>query len=730
MTHLLYLAPTGRHVGLTSVSLGLIRALEQLGIRCAFCKPIASAPDHNHHLDRTSALIQTTTHLHPPSPITLETARQYLMAEKIDHLMECVVERVQAGIDGFSNDLSDQQAPEVLVIEGVTASDEGLAERLNPLLAQSLDAEVILVATPVGKDLPQLNEELRLTAALFGGAQHDRVVGTILNMVNAPTDRSGLVRIELQQPATHEALEPESLQQSCSIFASPGFSLIGAVPWSIDMTAARTADVMQYLNANIIHGGDLNQRRVKHVMVAAQTVTNFLQKLEPGLLIFTPHDREDIMAAAALATTNGMELAGLCLTGNQQPSPAILEWCTPALKSGLPVCSLDVDIYHGVTLLPRFSNKLPLDDPERVEIIMNQVAHALDKDWLTQRLATQRTRILTPAAFRHTIVTRARAARKTIVLPEGEEIRTIKAASVCAQRGIAQCVLLGNPDTIKRLAQANDIALAEGVVVKDPALCREQYLPELLALRKHKGLSEDRARQALEDPVVVGTLMVVHGDVDGLVSGAVNTTANTIRPALQLIRTRADARLVSSVFFMCLPDQVLVFGDCAINPDPNAEQLADIALQSARSAAAFGIEPRVAMISYSTGASGSGADVDKVRQATQLAQARRPDLLIDGPLQYDAALIPGVARAKAPDSPVAGRATVLIFPDLNTGNTTYKAVQRSANVISIGPLLQGLNRPVNDLSRGALVDDIVYTIALTAVQAQDEQKSATRTDQA
>jgi phosphate acetyltransferase len=314
----------------------------------------------------------------------------------------------------------------------------------------------------------------------------------------------------------------------------------------------------------------------------------------------------------------------------------------------------------------------------------------------------------------------ARSANKRVVLPEGNEPRTVHAAAICAERGIARCVLLGDPAEIRRVASAQDIVLPSNVEILDPRSIRANYVAPLMELRKHKGLTAKDAAEFLEDNVWVGTVMLSLGEVDGLVSGAVHSTANTIRPALQIVKTKPGAKVVSSVFFMCLPEQVVVYGDCAVVPDPDVETLADIAIQSADSAARFGVTPRVAMISYSTGDSGSGSDVDKVRAATRLALERRPDLLLDGPLQYDAAAIPDVARTKAPNSAVAGRATVFIFPDLNTGNTTYKAVQRSAHVISIGPMLQGMRRPVNDLSRGALVEDIVYTIAITAIQADDQ----------
>ncbi|NLH82444.1 MAG: phosphate acetyltransferase, partial [Phyllobacteriaceae bacterium] len=309
-------------------------------------------------------------------------------------------------------------------------------------------------------------------------------------------------------------------------------------------------------------------------------------------------------------------------------------------------------------------------------------------------------------------------ANRRIVLPEGDEPRTIEAAAICAEKGIARCVLLGRPQAIRAAAAARGIDLPAGVEILDPETIRGAYVAPMVERRKAKGLTAVQAEKGLEDTVVLGTMMLAEGHVDGLVSGAVHTTADTVRPALQLVKTAPGSSIVSSVFFMLMPDQVLVYGDCAINPDPTAEELAEIAIQSADSAAAFGIEPRVAMISYSTGASGTGADVDKVRRATTLVRERRPDLAVDGPMQYDAASVESVGRQKAPNSPVAGHADVFVFPDLNTGNTTYKAVQRSAGVVSVGPMLQGLAKPVNDLSRGALVDDIVYTIALTAIQAE------------
>ncbi len=344
-------------------------------------------------------------------------------------------------------------------------------------------------------------------------------------------------------------------------------------------------------------------------------------------------------------------------------------------------------------------------------------ASDINEAWAKDYLAAPAKPNNSGAYFRFNLVKKAIAARKTIVLPEGDEPRTVQAANSCAQRRLAKCVLLAPEASVRAVAAQQGIELHPDLVILDPSASREKYVARLVELRKAKGLTEEQAREMLADNVVLGTMMLEAGEVDGLVSGAVHTTANTIRPPLQIIKTAPGAATVSSVFFMCLPDQVLVYGDCAVVPNPTAAELASIASQSHDSAKAFGLEPRVALLSYSTGNSGSGPDVDLVKEATRLVREARPDILVDGPLQYDAASVASVGRQKAPESPVAGRANVFIFPDLSAGNIAYKAVQRTAGAIAVGPVLQGMRKPVNDLSRGALVEDIVYTIAITAVQA-------------
>jgi phosphate acetyltransferase len=493
--------------------------------------------------------------------------------------------------------------------------------------------------------------------------------------------------------------------------------LLACVPFDERLNAPLLADVVESLGLTVERAGNMSRSRVRKIAVAGSAVENATSWLHPGTLLVTSGDRSDIILATALAYMRGIPLAGLLLTCGRQPAPSIASLISGYQLSSLPILRSEEDTYGTSILLAGLNRHVTTHDPERMEQVIQHVAEAINITLIKEAVGRPCELRLTPPAFRHRLVQGARAAHKRIVLPEGDEPRTLQAAVICHEKGIAHCLLLGDPIRIREVAANCGLTLPEDIEIIDVQSVREKYIAPLVEMRKSKGLSSQQAAEQLEDTVVLGTVMLALGEVDGLVSGAVHTTANTVRPALQLIKTAPGQSIVSSVFFMLMPDQVLVYGDCAINPDPNAQELADIALQSAASAAAFGIEPRVAMISYSTGTSGTGDDVDKVREATRLAKEKCPDLIIDGPMQYDAASVASVGQQKAPDSPVAGRANVFIFPDLNTGNTTYKAVQRSANVVSVGPMLQGLRKPVNDLSRGALVDDIVYTIALTAMQS-------------
>ena len=690
--HTFLLAPTGFGVGLSSISLGVVQTLLRSGLKVGFFKPIAQPHPDDAGPERSSALMDATHNIRQPQALSLAYVERLIGNGQLDELMEEIVsmhQQIQAEYD-------------IIIVEGMTPSRQAnYAERINAYLATTLDAEVILVSAPSSDDLNELSDRIEMQAQLFGGTKDPKVLGVIINKVDEAPLEGFVDRLKSHLPALRKG----------------DLHLIGCIAKNDELNNARTSDFAELIKAKVHNAGDINKRRVQKVILCSRTVANIVPLLQPGVLVVCPGDRDDIILATSLAEMNGVLLAGLLLTGDLTPNPSIMDIGERALKGDLPVMSVPTGSYDTAYNLTRLYKGIPISDTERAKAVTDYIAGHLDQEWLSARCKTTRELLLSPPAFRHQLVKRAQAANKRIVLPEGNEPRTIQAAAICQTRGIAQCVLIAKPDEVHAIAKAQGIDLPAGLEIIDPDSIRQRYIAPMVELRKDKGLTPQLANVQLEDTVVLATMMLAEGHVDGLVSGAVHTTASTIRPALQLIKTAPGYNLVSSVFFMLLPDQVLVYGDCAVNPDPNAAQLAEIALQSAESAQAFGIDPRVAMISYSTGDSGTGAEVEKVREATRIARDTNPNIPIDGPLQYDAASIESVGRSKAPDSLVAGRATVFIFPDLNTGNTTYKAVQRSANVISVGPMLQGLRKPVNDLSRGALVDDIVFTIALTAIQA-------------
>ncbi|MCW2254161.1 phosphate acetyltransferase [Providencia alcalifaciens] len=714
MSRTIMLIPTGTSVGLTSVSLGVVRSMEQKGVQLSVFKPIAQ-PRVSGSKDQTTEVLRSHSSLTTiVEPLKMEYVESLLTSSKKDVLMEEIVARY--------HELTANS--EVVLIEGlVPTRKHSFAQSLNYEIAKTLGAEIVFVTAPGNSSVSEMKERLELVRNEFGGQRNKSIIGVIVNKVNAPVDDQGRTRPDLSEifDDSTKATIANVTTKELDCLSLP---VLASIPWNFDLIATRAIDMAKHLNAEIINEGEINTRRVKSVTFCARSIPHMLEHFRPGSLLVTSADRPDVLVSASLAAMNGVEIGALLLTGGYDIDAPIRKLCEQAFKTGLPVFMVKSNTWQTSLNLQSFSLEVPAGDHERIEKIQNYVARHISSDWIESLVAdSHRPNRLSPPAFRYQLTELARKAGKRIVLPEGDEPRTVKAASLCAERGIATCVLLGNPDNIRRVASAQGIELGAGIEIVDPLKAREEYVARLVELRKSKGMTEVVAREQLEDNVVLGTLMLEKGEVDGLVSGAVHTTANTIRPPLQLIKTAPGSSLVSSVFFMLLPEQVFVYGDCAINPDPTAEQLSEIAIQSADSAKAFGIDPRVAMISYSTGNSGAGSDVEKVREATRLAQEKRPDLIIDGPLQYDAAVMADVAKSKAPNSPVAGKATVFIFPDLNTGNTTYKAVQRSADLVSIGPMLQGMRKPVNDLSRGALVDDIVYTVALTAIQAAQNENA-------
>ena len=712
MSRTIMLVPISAGVGITSVSLGALRALERNGVSVSFYKPVAETVKQERNQDRSNEILRSATNLKVPDSYSMHHAESMIGRDKLPDLLENILARFREGTGNA----------DVAIVEGLVPNSENqFANQLNLEIAKTLDAEIVLVVCPDLDSTQQLKDRLEVAMATFGGARAGRVVGCIVNKVGAPSQMPDAPGSDIT--GVFEGPKPRRTNlEILSLFGKSPLPIIGCIPWNSELVAPRAKDLADHFGAEIINYGELDTRRLHSITFCSRSLGNMIYRFNPGAMLVTSGDRPDVIVAACLAAMNGVKIGCLLLTGGYQIEPMVRKLCAPAMETGLPVVLVRFNTWQTALQLQSFNTETPTDDLDRIERVQDFIAGHLDTHWV-ESLGSEsdRPKRLSPPAFRFHLTELARKANKRIVLPEGDEPRTVKAALICAERGIARPVLLGDPKEIHRIAEQQGLSLGDKVEIIDPHTARNKYVEPMVDLRKGKGLTEIVAKEQLQDNVVLGTMMLAEGEVDGLVSGAVHTTANTIRPALQLIKTARGASLVSSIFFMLLPDQVLVYGDCAINPDPNAKQLADIAIQSADSAAAFGIDPRVAMISYSTGSSGTGSDVDKVREATKLAQEKRPDLVIDGPLQYDAAIMENVAKKKAPDSPVAGRATVFIFPDLNTGNTTYKAVQRSADLVSIGPMLQGMRKPVNDLSRGALVDDIVYTIALTAIQSAQQQ---------
>ncbi|MDK9430713.1 phosphate acetyltransferase [Gallibacterium anatis] len=709
MSRTIILIPISTGVGLTSVSLGLIQALEQKGAKIGFMKPISQPISGEDTLDRTTSILYQSPTIDTAKTFLLSEAENMIGQNQTDVLLEKIVERHQ--ILARNN--------EIVVVEGlIPTRKNSYANSINYRIAQALDAEIILVTAPATDTPVELKERVEAAASLFGGKNNPNLLGVVINKFNAPTDESGRTRLDLAEifdSFQHSHLNTNTVYK---LFEKSPIRVLACIDWNPELVASRAIDIARHLGASILKEGEINKRRIRGITFCARSLPHVIEHLKVGNLMVTSADRPDVVVAIALAAMNGVEIGAMLLTGGYRLDNNVAKLCERAFETGLPIFRVEGTTWQTALSLQSFNLEVPIDDKERIEAIKDYMAQQFNKELIESLVeTTSKVHRLSPPAFRFQLTELARNAKKRIVLPEGDEPRTVKAAALCAERGIAECVLLADPTSVARVAEAQGVQLGKGITIINPADVRENYVARLVELRKNKGMTEVLAREQLEDTVVLGTMMLEANEVDGLVSGAVHTTANTIRPPLQLIKTAPGSSLVSSVFFMLLPDQVLVYGDCAINPNPTAEELSEIAIQSADSAKAFGIEPRVAMISYSTGTSGKGADVDKVKEATRLAKEKRPDLIIDGPLQYDAAVMEDVARSKAPNSPVAGKATVFIFPDLNTGNTTYKAVQRSADLISIGPMLQGMRKPVNDLSRGALVDDIVYTIALTAIQA-------------
>ncbi|MGW9029222.1 phosphate acetyltransferase [Streptomyces sp. NPDC055722] len=616
---------------------------------------------------------------------------------------------------------------EASALQAERGTDELVSTLVDRFHAVARDYEVVLV---LGSDFAdtQLPDELSLNARLanefgasvipvVGGREqaHDSVRAEVRNAYRAyHTLGCDVLAMVANRVAAED--RDEIAGRLDSLLPVPCYVL----PDDPALSAPTVAQIAQALDARVILGDDAGLARdALDFVFGGAMLPNLLGALTPGCLVVTPGDRADLVVGSLAAHSAGNPpIAGVLLTLNEVPGTEILS-LADRLAPGTPVLSVPGNSFPTAARLFSLEGKLNAATPRKAERALGLFERYIDTAGLLDRVSAPSSDRVTPMMFEHKLLERARADKRRVVLPEGTEERVLHAAEVLLRRGVCDLTLLGPLDGIRKKAADLGIDLGDSQLI-DPATSglRETFAEKYARLRAHRGVTMELAYDIVADVNYFGTLMVEEGLADGMVSGAVHSTAATIRPAFEIIKTRPDAKIVSSVFFMCLADKVLVYGDCAVNPDPDAEQLADIALQSATTARQFGVEPRIAMLSYSTGTSGSGADVDKVREATELVRLRDSDLMIEGPIQYDAAVEPSVAATKLPGSQVAGQASVLVFPDLNTGNNTYKAVQRSAGAIAVGPVLQGLRKPVNDLSRGALVQDIVNTVAITAIQAQ------------
>ncbi|MEW2603801.1 phosphate acetyltransferase [[Kitasatospora] papulosa] len=689
MTRSVYVTGIDRGDGRQVVDLGVMELLTRQVDRVGVFRPLVhDGPDRLFELLR--ARYRLSQSAETVFGLDYQEASAVQAEKGTDELVSLLVERFHQVARDY----------EVVLVLGSDFAATQLPDELalNARLANEFGSSVIAVVGGKDQDAGSVRAETRNAYRAYAGLGCD-VLAMIVNRV-ASEDRAEIAeRLRTQLPVPCSVL-PDDPALSAPTVSQITAALGGTVLLGDDSGLARDA-------LDFVFGGAM--------------LPNLLKALTPGCMVVTPGDRADLVIGSLAAHSAGTPpIAGVLLTLNERPGEEILRLAA-RLAPGTPVIAVAGGSFPTAGELFALEGKLNAATPRKAETALGLFERHVDTGALLERLSVARSGRVTPMMFEHELLEQARSDRRRVVLPEGTEERVLRAADVLLRRDVCDLTLLGDTDVIRKKAADLGIDLA-GTHVVDPQTSelRQGFAERYAALRAHRGVTVELAYDVVSDVNYFGTLMVQEGLADGMVSGSVHSTAATIRPAFEIIKTKPEASIVSSVFFMCLADKVLVYGDCAVNPDPDAEQLADIAVQSAVTASRFGVDPRIAMLSYSTGTSGTGADVDKVREATERVRASRPDLRIEGPIQYDAAVEPSVAATKLPASEVAGRATVLIFPDLNTGNNTYKAVQRSAGAVAVGPVLQGLRKPVNDLSRGALVQDIVNTVAITAIQAQSE----------
>ena len=695
MTSSLYISTTEAGSGKALISLGIIELILRKTNKVAFFRPVIKQQPGDRQDEDLSLILNyfaLNQSYEAAFGLYAEEVQELIARSNYDEVLERIIFKYKYL----------QQNYDFILCEGsdYLGQVSAFEFNLNTEIAKNLGCPILILGNAHCRTIQEAIAPVKISLKSYL-AKECQVVGVVFNKVD-PELRAQLLT----------ALEDRLNQTDY---------LLAAIPYEPRLKSPRIKEIAQQLNAKVLYGHNRLNNLVLDYVIAAMRLEHVITRLKEDSLVITPGDRSDIIVGLLQAhqSLNYPHLSGILLSGDLQPEASIIK-LIDGLYDPLPILSVPTDTYETSELVKQVHTSLVASDREKITISIHSFDDYVNLNRLEEQINTIKIEGITPKMFTYNLLQQAKSHQRHIVLPEGTEIRILKAAAFLLDREIVELTLLGKPEKIAQTIEQNGISLDIGrLQIIDPATARaESYTEQFYQLRKHKGATPDMVREYLLDVSYFGTMMVYGGDADGMVSGSVHTTAHTLRPALQLIKTKPGYELASSVFFMCLEDRVLVYGDCAINPAPDAEQLAQIAIASADTATAFGIEPKVALLSYSSGTSGRGEQVEKVRTATAIARRRRPDLKIEGPIQYDAAVDLAVGSQKMPDSPVAGQATVLVFPDLNTGNNTYKAVQRETGALAIGPIVQGLNKPVNDLSRGCTVEDIINTVAITAIQSQ------------
>jgi len=692
----LYLTTTEPHCGKSLVALGIIERISRTTQRIGVFRPIIKAGSASSK-DKNIDLLLTHFNLNIPYELTyaftLEEANRLLANRRDDDLLNHIIQKYRE---------LGEKCDFVLCMGADDSQDLVLFDSdIDAEIARNLDCPVLIQVNAAGISSDELLSVIGNTLATFN-TKGCPVVGVVANRV---------------QPS-----KLDETKRSLKNFLKGRDITVSAVPSSEVLASPTIREIAEQLDADVLYGEEGLDKLAYHFMVIAMQMQNYLVRLKPHALLVTPGDRGEVILSALQAhqSTNYPPLAGLILATGERPSPTVKR-LLDGLPNVLPILAVETETFETVTRLNNTHSYITPDNLSKIKVSKKLFEDHVDMEAIFKRFGRIQSRGMPPRRFLYNLLEWACSEKKHIVLPESTDPRILKAVEFLLERNIVDITLFGKRDEIKSLINQTGLSIdLNRISIVNPVAYPkfETYAQSFFEMRKDRGMTMELARETMHDISYFATMMVYMGDADGMVSGAVHTTAHTVRPAFQLIKTKPGVSIVSSVFFMCLEDRVLIYGDCAVVPKPTAGELSEIAITSADTAKTFEILPRVALLSYSSGSSGTGEEVERVREAAQIAKKKRPDLLIEGPIQYDAAVDERVGRAKMPGSKVAGRASVLIFPDLNTGNNTYKAVQRETGAIAIGPVLQGLNKPVNDLSRGCTVEDIINTVAITAVQAQ------------